>query len=133
MPDCFPLASVPEIPGVSFVEVKYSENTSFENPIVSGFRSINENQQRQLGFKFEKFGSKLAVSKWSDSGHLKKVGILNTNAWLRVIENERESLEYTWGYYKHVYNIYFGNASEFCNSLSSQKPVTLLNTEKNLW
>ncbi|KZN65478.1 hypothetical protein [Pseudoalteromonas luteoviolacea] len=133
VPDSFPVGNATEIHGVLLVEVKYSECANFKNPVVSDFRSINDNQQRQLGFKFEDLDSELVVSKWSYSGHLKKVGILKPGSWLRLIENERTSLENTWAYYKHVYNIYFGEAAKVGSSLSFQKPVTSLNAENNLW
>ena len=133
VPDTFPIGSPPETLGVFLNEIKYSEYSNFKSPTVSDFRYINENQQRQLGFKFENSSGELLVSKWNYSGHLKTIGTLKPNSWLKVVTNERVSLEYTWAYYKHVYNIYFGKAYNLSDAFSSQKPTTVLNTEKNLW
>ncbi|MBU2714081.1 hypothetical protein [Zooshikella harenae] len=133
VPETFTIEGAPEIQGVLLNEVKYSEYNNFSNPVVSDFHAINENQQRQLGFKFEELDGELLVSKWNHSGHLTKVGALKPNSWLKVITNERTSLEHTWAYYKHVYNIYFGEASNTGNVLSSQQPITVLNAENDLW
>ncbi|MCG7550487.1 hypothetical protein [Pseudoalteromonas sp. Of7M-16] len=133
VPEVFPIENVPETQGVLLIKVKHSEYSNFNNPSVSGFRTINENQQRQLGFEFEELGGELLVSMWSRSGHLKRVGILKANSWLKIIANERTPIEYTWAYYKHVYNIYFGNACNIGNVLTSQQPITVLNLENNLW
>ncbi|MDE1464278.1 hypothetical protein [Spartinivicinus poritis] len=133
VPEAFLMEEFPEVRGVFLSEVKYSEYSNFCNPIVSGLKLINNNQQRQLGFEFEKLGDELMVSMWDNGGYLKKAGLLKKNTWLKVVTNERIPLECTWAYYKHVYNIFFGKGCHVGYVFSTQQPVIIVNVENNLW
>ncbi len=133
VPESCVAGEVLEINGVQVKEVKYSEYSNFVDPIISDYRSINENQQRQMGFQFDAVDDRLLVSKWKYSGRLSKVGYLDPESWLRVVTNERTPLEHTWGYHKHVYNIFFGNAANIDHILVSKSPLKIFNMEVNLW
>ncbi|MCF6441878.1 hypothetical protein L1077_20790 [Pseudoalteromonas luteoviolacea] len=133
VPEKYPLMGAPGTRGVFLYKVKYSEYSNFSDPVVSGFRCINDNQQRQLGFKLEVLNGELLVSKWEKRGRVKHFCALKPNTWIKIVTNERTPIEYTWAYYKHVYNIYFGNPLNAEKVLLSQKPSKVLIDEKNLW
>lgn len=134
VPEYYQLNNLPDKDGIFYIRIQYLEHRDFKEPLVTIWRAINDNQQREIGLdlKFER-DDKLLVSKWMKSMFLKKIGKLTPGSWLKIISNERVVLEYTWAYKKHVFNIYFGKPGEINRILSSQNPISILNLETNLW
>lgn len=134
VPETYMIENLPKENGVNYIQVRYSEHDDFQEPSITSWILINENQQREIGLDFKLIESNvLLVSRWKKNGFLKKVGELTQGSWLKLVSNERVVLDYTWAYKKHVFNIYFGNPSEMNAAFSSKQPVHSLNLEIDLW
>lgn len=131
VPEIFPISIPFELKSVILHEVNYHEHNHFKDPVID-YREIDKDQQRQLGFRFDVIAESVSVSRFSRSGRHREFGFLEPHAWLRVITNERVSIEHTWTYYKHVYNIYYGQIDKV-DGIFSQAPVLVFNAEKRLW
>ncbi|NME72289.1 hypothetical protein [Flammeovirga aprica] len=78
----------------------------FDEPIRKGIQELNETQLREQRLEFEKQNEELEIHFWNEDKIKKKVGILPINSWCQIKTNRRFPMEYTWGYYKIVYNIF---------------------------
>lgn len=121
VPETFPISIPFESKGVVLHEVNYYEHHHFKNPVID-YREIDEHQRRQLGYRFELIAESVLVSRLARNGISRELGLLESHSWLQVITNERVSIERTWAYYKHVYNIYYGQIDKV-NGIFSQPPM----------
>ena len=134
VPETYFIQNLPKENGVNYIQVRYSEHDDFQEPTITCWKLINENQQREISLDFKLIEPNvLLVSKWVKNGFLKKIGELKEGSWLKIVSNERVVLDYTWAYKKHVYNIYFGDPSKINDVFSSKQPVNSINLEIDLW
>jgi len=138
VPEIFPIGFIELDQGIYLQKIMYSESDQFSKARTKEFKKINENQIREL-----KLGIDLSLEQTvqisifppfqKNSKKEKPIGQLSKNNWLKIVGNERSSLEYTWAYKKYVYNIFYGEAHRFDETLQKVKPVVFYKQEMNLW
>jgi hypothetical protein len=99
-------------------EIVYQEGR-YAKPIKTEIRTINETQIRQERLAFEMADDLLKIGFWTENQIKKKAGSLNYNSWCQIKKNRRFPMEDTWGYYKIVYTIFFGEISKVKTTVSS--------------
>lgn len=119
-------------------EIAYSEFDDFSNPIEKGFRSVNDNQLREIGLEFLQENDILKVKFWGvpikrQYSLLKNIGDLEKNNWLKIIGNVRVSWEYTWAYHKYVYSIFNGVGIKVNEVVKMKAPTIIFNDEIDLF
>lgn len=91
-----------------FLQQIVFEEGAFTKPNRKGISIVNETQIREHRLEFNPCDNGLEVGFWTENNIKKKVGLLRFNSWCQVKTNKRFPMEYTWGYYKIVYNIFYG-------------------------
>jgi hypothetical protein len=81
---------------------------SFEKPSKNKTYIINDNSIRQHGLDFKHVAGGLEVGLWTRHKNLQKIGVLKFNSWCQIKTNCRYPMEYTTGYRKIVFNIFYG-------------------------
>ncbi|UII26069.1 hypothetical protein LVD15_22625 [Fulvivirga maritima] len=102
-----PIKTVHLVDSVVLQEIIFNEG-GFDKPSKNKMLEINETQIREHRLDFNYSDDGLEIGFWTENQIKKKVGVLKFNSWCRVKTNRRFPMEYTWGYYKIVYNIFYG-------------------------
>ena len=107
VPEKLPIKTTDLSDTVVLQEIIFNEG-GFDKPSKNKILEINETQIREhrLDFNYSDVG--LEIGFWNENQIKKKVGVLKFNSWCQLKTNRRFAMEYTWGYYKIVYNIFYG-------------------------
>ena len=121
VPELLPFdLSIMDGPDFLFQEIRFSEY-DFARPEVKPVKAINHNQVRQYGLAFEEAdGDNRNVFFWSEVAVGKCIGMLQPNTWCQIKANRRVIMDYTWGYYKEVFTIFFGEVRKAPSILQSK-------------
>ena len=101
-------------------EIIYNEG-KFTEPSNTTISEINEIQIREQRLGLNDINNQLEISFWTENKIKKKVGIINFNSWCQIKTNRRFPMEDTWGYYKIVYNIFYGEINIAPDIVRSKK------------
>ncbi|MBD0401222.1 hypothetical protein [Flammeovirga sp. EKP202] len=109
VPEILPIEPIDSTDTIVFQETIFEEGC-FESPIIKKSIVLNEHQLREQQLEINKTtDNTLEISFWNPLKIKKKVGTLNYNSWCQIKSNWRFPMEYTWGYKKVVYNIFYGD------------------------
>jgi hypothetical protein len=120
VPEKLPLEVADTDGAVLLQEIIYNEG-GFTNPTFNKIRKLNQNQVIEERFDFQRTDSDLTVEFWNEDQIKKKLGILNFNSWCQIKTNRRFPMEHTTGYYKIVFNIFYGDLSKIESIMSSKE------------
>ena len=129
-PELLAFPALEEQPEAYLLENSYSENDSFQL-YSSPVKTLNKFQLRELGFELNLKEAHLAIIAWVKPRKGQNLGTLKHNQWAQVISNERVPWEYTWAYYKQVFNIFYGDVTMAQNVTHTQAPH-MYHDERNL-
>ena len=107
VPEMLPIKPNDLSDSVLLQEIIFNEGR-FDKPDKNKISEINEIQFREHNLDFNQSDIGLEIGFWNKKQIRKKVGILNFNSWCQIKTNKRFPIEYTWGYYKIVYNVFYG-------------------------
>lgn len=125
VPEKFPIVSEEWSDSVFLQEIIFNEG-GFDVPIKHKVSVLNEFQIREQRLDFNFSDRLLEIGFWNENQIRKKVGILNFNSWCQIKTNNRFLMEYTWGYYKIVYNVFYGEMNKMKDIMNNTKPVIAL-------
>ena len=122
VPEKLPVIAIDKSNSVLLQEITFNEG-GFDRPSENKISEINETQIRQHRLDFNHSNSDLEIGFWTENQIKKKVGLLKFNSWYQVKTNRRFPMEYTWGYYKIVYNIFFGELDGTTGIFETEKRI----------
>lgn len=107
VPEKLPIDTKELSDSVILQEVIYNEG-GFNKPSENKISGINAFQIREQRFDFNLSDDGLEIGFWTENYTRKKIGVLSLNSWCQIKTNRRFPMEYTWAYYKIVYNVFYG-------------------------
>ena len=107
VPEKLPIKATDSVNSVILQEIIFNEG-GFNKPSKNKISEINETQIREHRLDFNYSDIDLEIGFWTENQIIKNVGLLKFNSWCQIKTNRRFPLEYTWGYHKIVYNIFYG-------------------------
>lgn len=122
VPEKLPIKTISLIDAVVLQEIMFNEG-GFDKPSKNKISEINENQIREHRLDFNHSDAGLEIGFWNENQIKKKVGVLEFNSWCQVKTNRRFPMEYTWGYYKIVYNIFYGELDGSRGIFETEKKI----------
>ncbi|GAL87787.1 hypothetical protein MYP_5018 [Sporocytophaga myxococcoides] len=120
VPEKLPIETEELSDSVVLQEIIYNEGR-FNEPSKKKVLTINEVQIREQRLDFNYSDDSLEIGFWTEDKIRKKVGILNFNSWCQIKTNRRFPMEYTWGYYKIIYNIFYGDLNKAKDFMETKK------------
>jgi phenylalanine-4-hydroxylase len=120
VPEKLPITTTTQVDSVFLQEIIYNEG-KFTKPSKIKLSEINEIQIREQRLDLNEINNQLEISFWTENQIKKKAGIINFNSWCQIKTNRRFPMEDTWGYYKIVYNIFYGEIYKATDIVRSKK------------
>lgn len=133
VPDRLPLDLPDKEEGVWLSEIRFHEFSAFQNPRKKAFKSLNEQQLRDLQLQATIEEGNLHLTSWIRDRHGKRLPPIPPNNWGQILNNERYSMEYTWGYCKMVLNICYGECRKLDQILKTKACLYRIDKQSNMW
>lgn len=122
VPEKLPLKIDDVSNSVFLQEILYREG-GFDKPHTHKVSKINTFQIRQQRLELDDTANGLAIKFWTEDQIRKNIGTLAANTWCQIKTNRRYPMEYTWGYYKIVFNIFYGEPDQAQHIFKNQESV----------
>ncbi|MEM7372861.1 MAG: hypothetical protein AAF587_29840 [Bacteroidota bacterium] len=119
--------------GIWLSDIQFHEFSNFQHSKKKALKAINDQELRDRGIVIRCEGELLQLTSWIRNRHGKRLPLIPPNNWIQILSNERYSMEYTWGYYKQVLNICYGESRKLAQILNTKACLHRIDKQSRMW